>query len=893
MSNAPQKKLSLARLGLVFVLLCLFTLFLSRTVFSLVATLREEVIHTWFAPYVDVTLTPTFHFEDQTGHLLNDVVLGFVVADPQSPCQPSWGTYYSLDAASRALDLDRRIVRLRERGGNVIVSFGGAINDEIATVCEDVTMLTAAYQEVISRYELTIVDFDIEGAAIWDTGANERRVTAVQQLLQTNESLEIWLTLPVAPHGLDAGALAIVDGFLQAGVELAGFNMMTMNYAESRLPEQSMSEASIAALTAVHQQLDTAYRQAGQPKTEAELWRLLSATPMIGQNDVMQDVFTTADAHGLLAFAQSKDLGRLSFWSANRDMACGAGVDGERVSNTCSGVMQAPFEFTGIFADGTQLREAAETVETEPVNSLGATLQSVTTFFQPETESSNQTNQITAGTTLSATASLANEDPQASPYPLWRPTKAYHADDKVVWQGRVYQAKWWTEGAQPDAPVEHVWETPWRYLGPILESDVAAVRETAVVNGNWPRWLAEKVFVAGDEVEHNDQVFRAKWWTQGDEPAKEPEQPFDHPWDYLGDIDCDDDNCLDSELATTLVVDYGGLTAVSLQIHENDDHPNTVGELLQTYRNQSGQKTYDILQGSYDLVFQIANTERIIDDFTCESDTCQVPAIATTLAVDYGGLEEMRLEIRTDDGVVGTVGELIQTHEGQSGQRSYSVLLGSYDLILEMGAKEQIIDGLDCRLDSCSVADISATLTVAYDGLTDIHFEIRDDDKILGNVGALVQQFDSQRGQRSYHVLRGSYDLVFEKGAANLTLDAFDCRESKCQVGDLTADLTLDYGQLEEVILEIRARDGQLNSVGELIETHDAQSGTQLYKVLRGAYDIVLKFEDATNSIASLTPTVPSHGILLDEDGAATIHNSVDCMETVCFFEAPWSNLVN
>ena len=54
---------------------------------------------TWFAPYDDVTLTPTYHFEDLVVSPSLAQVLGFVVADPSTGCAPTWGTYYDLDGA--------------------------------------------------------------------------------------------------------------------------------------------------------------------------------------------------------------------------------------------------------------------------------------------------------------------------------------------------------------------------------------------------------------------------------------------------------------------------------------------------------------------------------------------------------------------------------------------------------------------------------------------------------------------------------------------------------------------------------------------------------------------------------------------------------------------------
>jgi len=56
----------------------------------------------WAAPYVDATLTPILHFEDSSEVPSANVVLGFIVADKTDPCSASWGSYYGLDAASRA-----------------------------------------------------------------------------------------------------------------------------------------------------------------------------------------------------------------------------------------------------------------------------------------------------------------------------------------------------------------------------------------------------------------------------------------------------------------------------------------------------------------------------------------------------------------------------------------------------------------------------------------------------------------------------------------------------------------------------------------------------------------------------------------------------------------------
>ena len=406
----------------------------------------------WVTPYVDTTLTPVYHFEEPTEQLSPNVALGFIVADSTDQCAPSWGAFYSLDAGDRALDIQRRIVRLRERGGDAIISFGGAINNELASSCTDQAKLDAAYQSVVDRYALKVIDFDIEGATLGDSAANARRVASIKQLEANNKGLEVWLTIPVAPDGMTAEGVMLVNQLLSGGVDLAGVNVMTMDFGSSKAATMSERDAIASALNNTWRQLDDAYRQAGQPKTEVEVWNHIGVTPMIGQNDIAGEVFSPLDASWLAGFAREKHIGRVSFWSANRDVSCGPNVDDQRASNTCSGVSQEPLQFSET------LIGPAPAVDVQPTVAPGLAAAGST----PGTESVRAEN-------------LSHDDPLTSPYPVWRSEKTYQAGSKVVWQGRVYEAKWWTQGNQPDAHVDHVWDTPWRYLGPVLDSDRAAI----------------------------------------------------------------------------------------------------------------------------------------------------------------------------------------------------------------------------------------------------------------------------------------------------------------------------------------------------------------------------------------------------------------------------------
>src|SRR5205085_9983961 len=101
----------------------------------------------------------------------------------------------------------------------------------------DVPTLTAAYQSVVTAYGLTHIDFDIEGAAVADHASIDRRsqaIAAVQKAAAAaGHPLSVWYTLPVLPTGLTADGLYVIQSALKYGVNIAGVNIMTMDYGDS------------------------------------------------------------------------------------------------------------------------------------------------------------------------------------------------------------------------------------------------------------------------------------------------------------------------------------------------------------------------------------------------------------------------------------------------------------------------------------------------------------------------------------------------------------------------------------------------------------------------------------------------------------------------------------
>ena len=305
----------------------------------------------FYAPYVDMTLYPTYNLVTAatTGNI-KYFSLAFIVADSSS--QPSWGGYtqYEVNGGSFDMALRQQITSLRAAGGDVMVSFGGASNAELAQQITNVTQLTAAYQTVVNAYNITHLDFDIEGAASADHASIDRRSQALAALEQNaaaaGKNLQIWFTLPVLPTGLTADGLDVVQSALKYGVQIGGVNVMAMDFGDNAAPSPAnqMGNYAIDSANSLFNQLSTLY---GTSKTSAELWSMIGVTPMIGLNDVTTETFDLNAAKQLLAFAEQKGMGRISIWSLNRDTASTSAKT--YVDTTSSSLVQKQWEFSSIF----------------------------------------------------------------------------------------------------------------------------------------------------------------------------------------------------------------------------------------------------------------------------------------------------------------------------------------------------------------------------------------------------------------------------------------------------------------------------------------------------------------------------------------------------------------
>src|SRR6478672_2040661 len=103
--------------------------------------------------------------------------LAFLETTGKRSCTLAWNGVKTQTVASGRYLAD--IASLRAAGGDVIPSFGGWSADqggtEIGDSCKDVNTIAAAYEQVVTTYNVARLDMDIEGRSLTKTDGIDRR----------------------------------------------------------------------------------------------------------------------------------------------------------------------------------------------------------------------------------------------------------------------------------------------------------------------------------------------------------------------------------------------------------------------------------------------------------------------------------------------------------------------------------------------------------------------------------------------------------------------------------------------------------------------------------------------------------------------------------------------
>ncbi|KNF08272.1 putative bifunctional chitinase/lysozyme [Gottschalkia purinilytica] len=498
-----------------------------------------------FVPYVDFTAWPLFDISQVEKTGANKYVLAFIVSEGGTKPVPRWGGFseYNLNHQKDVIN------KLRAKDGEVMVSFGGANGTPLAVTASTPEQLKDIYAQVIDAYNLKYIDFDIEGSWVAHKESIERRSKALA-LLQKDEKykdVKVWYTLPVLPTGLTNDGIEVVKSALKHGVKLEGVNVMTMEfgpyYVPSKLQPGELAKHSISAGENLVRNLKDAYKSVGITKTDEELWPMVGITPMVGQNFNKNEVFYQEDARILTKFAREKKIGLLSMWSINRDKEDPNGPWNPNPSHDFSGIAQKEYEFASIFKQFEEKDDGGVVIEPTlkapnidvlkgqkegdytinvkvPSNNKGNNVKIYENNKVVKEVNIEENKDVLQEVKYSVVGNkvgeyvykavlsdgLSSVESQTitvnvkeidTSLPQWDPSKVYLGGERVIYNGLEYEAKYWTQGNNPEE------SDAWKLL-----SDVAV------------EWNKDKAYNGGDKVTYKGNTYEAKYWTKGNVPGE-------------------------------------------------------------------------------------------------------------------------------------------------------------------------------------------------------------------------------------------------------------------------------------------------------------------------------------------------------------------------------------
>jgi hypothetical protein len=303
--------------------------------------------HQVFAPYFETYDSSTDLAATAQASGAHYVSLAFLETATAGSCTAYWNGDTSQPIAGTSFGSD--IAAIQRAGGNVIPSFGGytadTTNTDIADSCTSVPAIAQVYESLITTYNITRIDLDVEGDSITNAAGINRRNEAIAMVeawaAAHHRRISFSYTLPTFPTGLAPSGVAVLQNAVADGARIATVNLLTFDYYIGT--EQDMLGDTETAAAGLLSQLQSLYPAA----SAQQLWHMIGVTEMPGIDDFgAAETFSQADAVALLHWAQKQGIGFLSFWALQRD---NGGCPGTKGAGTCSGLTQPDWYFSNVF----------------------------------------------------------------------------------------------------------------------------------------------------------------------------------------------------------------------------------------------------------------------------------------------------------------------------------------------------------------------------------------------------------------------------------------------------------------------------------------------------------------------------------------------------------------
>lgn len=339
---------------------------------------------------------------DATG--LKAFQLAFVLAPNGGGCSPTWGGTAPVSSDTAVAGV---IASIRAKGGDVSASVGGYGGTKLGQNCSDAASTAAAYQQVITKYGLKAIDFDLEEPEYENSTAIAHEIGAAKILQQNNPGLYVSVTTAGTADGTGWFGKQMLNEAKGQGFVPNNFSIMPFDGGFSGAAAQT------SALTNFNSILRSTF---GWDAATAYAHEGFSG--MNGRSD-SGEYFRQADFQTVLDYATSHGMDRFTFWSLNRDRQCSPPDNNGTTSGTCSSVAQADWDFAKY-----------------SVTFAGATPPPTTPPTTPPTS-----------------------PPGACSVAAWSATAVYTKGNEVSHGGHKWLAKWWTQNEEPGTTGEWgVWQ---------------------------------------------------------------------------------------------------------------------------------------------------------------------------------------------------------------------------------------------------------------------------------------------------------------------------------------------------------------------------------------------------------------------------------------------------
>ncbi|MCC2645501.1 MAG: Carbohydrate-binding family, partial [Burkholderiales bacterium] len=295
-----------------------------------------------FSPYKDVGVNMNWDSKSPNYMVMSTKLTGdkslanLVDALPSQVKTVSWAfatgecgneMWAGIDAPAFAA---KNIVKFTAKNTNYIVSTGGAAGKFTCSTPQGMKAFIDRY----NSSSMAGLDFDIEGYKL-SRDEREKLIETIAYAKTQYPNLRISFTLATLADssgsgaGLNSEGDAVVTYAKSLGLDFY-VNLMTMDYGNQASkyicvvnPQTGQCDMGQSAIQAV-KNLNAKY---GIPYNRIEV------TPLIGEADVPNEVFTLDDATILKNYAQANGLAAIHYWSFDRDTPCAPGPDDKTICN--------------------------------------------------------------------------------------------------------------------------------------------------------------------------------------------------------------------------------------------------------------------------------------------------------------------------------------------------------------------------------------------------------------------------------------------------------------------------------------------------------------------------------------------------------------------------------